>query len=384
MPRFPSFRLSSYLLFILLSAVSFSAASSQPPPEPVLAAKSWILIDHTTGQTLTANDPDTRFEPASITKLMTAYLAFKALRAKTITETQLVQVSTAAWRQQGSRMFIEPRRQVTVGDLIRGLIVPSGNDAGVALAELIGGGEEGFAAMMNREAERLGMKNSHFTNSTGLSHREHYSTARDLSILASALVRDFPEYYGLYSIKSFTYNNITQNNRNRLLLIDPTVDGMKTGHTREAGFCLVGSAQRGPRRLISVVLGAPTDDARVQESLKLLNYGFKSHDMMRIYAANQPLSQLRVWKGAEKTVGAGFTDDFIMSLPRGKNKIEPVLESMQPVFAPLVKGQEIGTLTLTVNGEIYGTFPVVALSDVPKAGFFGRLQDAVVLWFKNL
>ncbi|MCL1824731.1 MAG: D-alanyl-D-alanine carboxypeptidase [Betaproteobacteria bacterium] len=385
MPCFSSFRFFSCFLLIFLFAASFYANSAQPTPAPVLAAKSWILIDHATGQILAENDPDSRIEPASLTKLMTAYLTFKALKAGTITEGQEAQVSTAAWKQEGSRMFIEPRTPVAVGDLIRGVIVQSGNDACVALAELLGGSEGNFAAMMNREAARLGMKDTHFMNSNGLPHPQHYTTARDLATLASALVWDFPDYYGLYSIKSFTYNRIQQSNRNRLLFIDSTVDGMKTGQTKEAGFCLVASASRGSRRLVSVVLGASSDLARAQESLKLLNYGFQSHDMMQIYAADQALSQFRVWKGTEKMVSAGFTHDLIMSLPKGKpNKIEPVLESRQPVFAPLAKGQEIGTLTLTVDGELYGSFPVVALSDVPQAGFFGRTWDAIMLWFKSL
>jgi len=385
MLRFSPFRFSLHLLFIFLFAASSCVVFAQPAAAPTLAAKSWILIDHGTGQILTSNDPDSRVEPASLTKLMTAYLTFKALKAGTITEDQQVHISTTAWKQEGSRMFIEPRKPVTVHDLIRGVIVQSGNDACVALAELLGGNEENFAAMMNRETVRLGMVNSHFMNSNGLPHPNHYSTARDLATLASAIVRDFPDYYSLYSLKSFTYNRITQNNRNRLLDMDPTVDGMKTGQTREAGYCLVSSALRGPRRLIAVVLGASSDSARMQESLKLLNYGFQFHNMMRIYAADQPLSQFRVWKGAEKLVDAGFMKDFIMSLPKGKaNKIEAILESQQPVFAPLARGQEIGILRLSVDGELYGSFPVVALTDVPQGGFFGRMWDAIILWFKSL
>ena len=382
----PHFSLSRFFLpFAFLFAASSCTLSAQPNPPPVLAAKSWILVEHATGQVLAANDPDSRVEPASLTKLMTAYLTFAALKAKRVTDDQLVQVSTAAWKQEGSRMFIEPRTPVAVSDLIRGVIVHSGNDASVALAELLGGNEKNFAEMMSREARRLGMKNTHFTNPTGLPQPEHYSTARDLATLASAIIHDFPDYYGLYSLKSFTYNRIEQSNRNRMLFIDPTVDGMKTGQTKEAGFCLVSSALRGSRRLVSVVLGASSDTARVQESLKLLNYGFQSHNMMRIYSANQPLKEFRVWRGAEKQVPAGFTEDFVMAMPKGKtNKIEPVLESREPIFAPLMKGQEIGVLKLTVDGELYGSFPVVALEDVPEGGFFGRLQDAVMLWFKNL
>lgn len=388
MPRFLPFHFSFLISFLI--AASFWAMPARSTPAPVLAAKSWILVEHATGQVLAANDPDNRVEPASLTKLMTAYLTFAALKAKTVTEDQAVErISREAYKQEGSRMFIDPQKPVKVGEMIRGVIVHSGNDASFALAELIGGDEKGFVAMMNREAERLGMKNTHFMNPTGLPNPEHYSTARDLSILANAIIRDFPEYYNLYSIKSYTHNNIQQPNRNRLLFLDDsTVDGMKTGQTKEAGFCLVGSALRGSRRLVSVVLGASSDIARAQESLKLLNYGFKSFNMMRIYAADQPLSEFKVWKGTEKVVGVGFTQDFVIALPdrpKGKeSKIEPVLESRQPVFAPLVRGQEIGTLKLIIDGEPYGDFPVVVLADVPEDGFFGRLGDAVMLWFKNL
>jgi D-alanyl-D-alanine carboxypeptidase (penicillin-binding protein 5/6) len=272
-----------------------------------------------------------------------------------------------------------------VGDLIRGVIVVSGNDACVALAELIAGSEQGFAVMMNREAQRLGMSNTHFTNSAGLPDPEHYSTARDLATLAGAIIREFPEYYGLYSTREFTYNNIKQPNRNRLLWIDPTVDGMKTGHTAGAGYCLVASAQRGPRRLISVVLGTASENVRAQESQKLLNFGFQFYDTVKLYSANQSLSKFRVWKGENNEVNAGFTQDFVLSLPKGKaDKVEVTLESKQPVFAPLTRGQEIGTLKLAVDGQPFGEYPVVALEDVGLAGFFGRLWDAILLWFKSL
>lgn len=379
--RFPAL----HLLIAPLLALFSCAAFAQNVPAPVLAAKSWILTDHATGQVLASKDPDARIEPASLTKLMTAYLTFSALKAGTIAEDQSVLVSARAWRQEGSRMFIQVDTQVTVGELIRGVIVQSGNDACVALAELLAGSEEAFATLMNREAERLGMKNTRFTNSNGLPDPNLYTTARDLSILASAIIREFPEYYSLYSIKSFTYNKITQPNRNRLLYLDPTVDGMKTGHTDAAGYCLVSSALRGPRRLLSVVLGAKSENVRAQESLKLLNYGFQFYDTVRVYAADQALSQFRVWKGVENQVSVGFTRDFLLSLPRDKaNKIDVVLESRQPVLAPLARGQEIGALKLTVDGEPYGEYPVAALTDVPLAGIFGRLWDAILMWFKNL
>ncbi|HZQ61207.1 MAG TPA: D-alanyl-D-alanine carboxypeptidase family protein, partial [Casimicrobiaceae bacterium] len=275
-------------------------------PAPSIAAASYVLLDYTSGQTIAAQNPDEHRDPASLTKLMTAYLTFAALRDKTITASQMVNVSTAAWKAEGSRMFIEPRKAVSVDELLRGVIVQSGNDASVALAELIAGSESAFADRMNAEAKRLGLNNTHFMNATGLAHPQHYSTAADMAHLAAAIIRDFPEYYPLYSIKEYRYNNITQPNRNRLLWTDPYVDGMKTGHTEAAGWCLVASAKRGQRRLLSVVLGAPTDAARATESQKLLNYGFQAFDTVQLYQPGQTISSLRVWKGAQEQVPAGF------------------------------------------------------------------------------
>ena len=373
-----------FLVAFLFSLFSLVAAA-QTIPAPALAANAWVLVDHSTGQVLAANDPDMRIEPASLTKLMTAYLTFSALKSGSITPEQPVNVSEKAWRQEGSRMFIEPNKPVTVQELIRGVIVQSGNDACVALSELIAGSEEAFSALMNREAKRLGMTNTNFTNSTGLPDPALYTTANDLALLASAIIRDFPEYFELYSMKEYTYNNIKQPNRNRLRWMDGTVDGMKTGHTSAAGYCLVSTALRGPRRLISVVLGASSDTVRAQESLKLLNFGFQFFDTVKLYSADQALSQFRVWKGQENEVAAGFTSDFVLSLPKGQaDKVEATLESMQPVLAPLQKGQEIGTLKLSVDGKVLGEYPVVALQDVPVAGFFGRFWDALVLWIKSL
>ncbi len=358
---------------------------AQSVPAPALAAKAWVLVDHATGQVLADKDADARIEPASLTKLMTAYLTFSALKAGTITSDQVVPVSEKAWRMEGSRMFIEPRKPVTVDELIRGVIVQSGNDACVALAELLAGSEEAFAVLMNREAQRLGMVNTNFTNSSGLPDPQLYTTARDLAVLASAIVRDHPAYYSLYSVKEYTYNGIKQPNRNRLLYLDPTVDGMKTGHTNAAGYCLVSTALRGPRRLISVVLGAESDNIRAQESLKLLNYGFQFYDTVKLYAADEALSQFRVWKGQANEVPVGFTSDFMMSLPKDQSqKVQVTLESRQPLVAPLQKGQEVGTLKLALDGKPLGEYRVAALQDVPLAGFFGRLWDALVMWIKSL
>jgi D-alanyl-D-alanine carboxypeptidase (penicillin-binding protein 5/6) len=360
-------------------------ASAQNVPPPTVAAKAWLLLDHGSGQVLAAQDPDARIEPASLTKLMTAYLTFAALKQGTLKLDQVVPVSTRAWKMGGSRMFIAPDIPVTVDELIHGVIIQSGNDACVALAEAIAGSEETFAALMNREAQRLGMTGTQFMNSSGMPHDQHYTTARDLATLVSALIRDFPENYKIYSTREYTYNKITQPNRNRLLWLDQTVDGVKTGHTASAGYCLISSAQRGPRRLISVMLGTASDDARAQESLKVLNYGFQFFDTVKLYSANQAVSRFRVWKGQEKELDAGFQEDFVLSLPKGQGeKVQATLSSQQPLLAPLQKGQKVGVVTLALDGKTIGEYPVVALQDVPLAGWFGRLWDALVLWFKSL
>lgn len=373
--------LAPILLFLFLS----SHVLAQTPPPPALAAKSWLLIDHATGQTLAGHNENERIEPASLTKLMTAYIAFSAIKAGTIKPEQEAPVSEQAWRMTGSRMFIEPRKPVTVEQLLHGMIVQSGNDACVALAELIAGSEEAFAHLMNTEAKRIGMRNTHFTNASGLPDDNLYTTAHDLSLLAATLIRDFPEFYRLYSEKEYTYNGITQPNRNRLLWMDSTVDGMKTGYTKAAGYCLVSSAIRGPRRLISIVLGTESETIRAQESLKLLNYGFQFFDTVKLYTANEPLSRFRIWKGEENEVPVGFLDDFVMSLPKNQSeRLEASLSSRQPLLAPVQKGQEVGHLTLTVDGQVVGDYPVVALEDVGVAGFFGRLWDALRLWIKEL
>lgn len=373
-----------FLLATLLFAASFTV-SAQTASALSLAANAWLLMDHQTGQVLTAHNPDERIEPASLTKLMTAYVTFSALRAGEISLEQEVTVSERAWRMIGSRMFIEPGRPVTVEQLVNGMIVQSGNDACVALAELIAGSEEAFTHLMNREAQRLGMRNTNFANSSGLPDEQLFTTASDLALLASALVRDFPEYYPRYSQKEYTYNDITQPNRNRLLWQDSTVDGMKTGYTRAAGYCLVSTALRGPRRLISVVLGAESESVRAQESLKLLNYGFQFFDTVRLYGAEEEMSRVQVWKGIVNDVPVGFLDDFLMSVPKdGAQRIDAALASHQPVMAPIQRGQELGTLTLSIDGRLLGEYPVVALQDVEVAGFFGRLWDALRLWIKRL
>lgn len=364
----------------LLFAQQAAAPISAPPP---IAAKTYVLLDFKSGQLLASQNPDERVEPASLTKLMTAYVAFSALKQKTIRPDQTVPVSTRASRTEGSRMFIEPRKPVTVDELIHGVIVQSANDACIALAEAIAGSEEVFAQMMNREAQRLGMKNTHFANSTGLPRTQHYSTAQDLALLAAALIRDFPEYYPLYSLKEFRYNNISQANRNRLLWQDSTVDGMKTGYTENAGYYLITSARRGEQRLISVVLGTASESARAIESQKLLNYGFQFYDGVRLYEKNQPVATLQVWKGSGNSVKAGFAGDLYLSLPKGQtNKLKASVESLQPLLSPINTGQKVGIMKLTLDGRPFRELPVVALENVPLAGILGRGWDTLRLLFK--
>jgi D-alanyl-D-alanine carboxypeptidase (penicillin-binding protein 5/6) len=368
------------LLLLVLPTLAF--AQLTPPP---VAARAWLLLDVGSGQVLTAEKPDQRIEPASLTKLMTAYLAFAAVKGKTLTLDQTIPVSPKAWKVPGSKMFIEPQTPVTVKELLHGMIVQSGNDACVALAEAIAGSEEAFAQLMNKEAARLGLKNTHFENATGLPHPSHLTTVRDLSVLATALIRDFPEFYSIYSVKEYTYNKIKQPNRNRLLFLDPTVDGVKTGHTDSAGYCLIASAKRNDRRLLSVVVGTTSDSVRAQESQKLLNWGYLAYDTVKVYSANQAVNEPRVWKGKENTVKAGFLNDFVLSVPKGDaDKLKANVVSQQPLLAPIAKGQQIGTLQLSLGDKPIGEYPLVAIDEVPQAGWFGRLWDALRLWIKNL
>jgi D-alanyl-D-alanine carboxypeptidase (penicillin-binding protein 5/6) len=373
-------------LFLLALLTLSSAAFAQSVPPPPVAARAWLLLDHGSNQPLAEQAADERVEPASLTKLMTAYLSFSALRQRRLSMDQMVPVSEKAWKAQGSRMFIEPNRPVTVKELLHGMIVQSGNDACIALAEAVAGSEEAFVVAMNREAQRLGLRNTKFMNATGLPDPQHYASARDLGLLAQAIIRDFPEYYPIYATKEYTYNKITQPNRNRLLWLDPTVDGVKTGHTESAGYCLIASSKRGPRRLIAVVLGTSSDNARAQEALKLLNHGFLAFDAVKLYDRNFALSRLKVFKGAQNVVKAGFAEDFVLSLPKGatlnKDAIKVELESRQPLLAPVQQGDRIATLKLTVNGKAWGEYPVVALEAVPIAGIFGRAWDSLKLYFQ--
>jgi len=372
-----------FVVFLLSLLTASFAIGQTGVPAPSVAARSWLLLDFGSGQLLASAAADERIEPASLTKLMTAYLAFSALKQGTLKLQQTVPISEKAWKASGSRMFVEPNKPVTVDELLHGMIIQSGNDASIALAEAMAGSEDAFAQRMNSEAQRLGLTGTHFMNATGLPNAQHYSTARDLARLAQALIRDFPVNYAIYSQKEYGYNNITQPNRNRLLWLDPTVDGVKTGHTESAGYCLIASSKRGPRRLLSVVLGADSDAARAQESQKLLNYGFQYFDAIRFYTRNQTISEFKVFKGTQNKVKVGFLDDFVLSLPKGiADKFKVQLTSQQPLLAPVPQGQRVGTLKLILDDKVWGEYPVVALETVPVAGIFGRAWDSVLLYFK--
>jgi D-alanyl-D-alanine carboxypeptidase (penicillin-binding protein 5/6) len=385
----------SIALAVSAFAVSVSIAHAQLPtvtaevPPPQMTARAYVLFDATSGQVLASQAMSDRFEPASLTKLMTAYLVFDALKNKKLTLTQTVSVSERAWKAEGSRMFIDPKQTPTVEQLIRGMIIQSGNDASVALAEAVAGSEDTFAQMMTQRAQKLGMKGTNFLNATGLPNAQHYSTAEDLLLLAQALIRDFPAELSYYKEREFTHNKITQPNRNRLLALDPTVDGLKTGHTDAAGFCLVATAKRpragnaGERRLISVVLGTASDSARTQESQRLLNYGFQMFDSQHLYKKGEAIATPEIFKGTQNSVKLGFDRDVWLTLPNGKfTGLNATLTTTQPLLAPLLIGQKAGVMKLTRDGKPVTEIAVVALEEVKTASFLGRGWDAIRLMFK--
>jgi D-alanyl-D-alanine carboxypeptidase (penicillin-binding protein 5/6) len=358
-----------------------SGSATLAPQAPVVAARAWLLLDVTSNQVITSGNPDARVEPASLTKLMTAYLSFKALRQKAISLTDNVIVSTHAWKTEGSRMFIEPERPVSVDELIHGMIIQSGNDASIALAERIAGSEDQFAQLMNKEATALGMTGTHFVNATGLPDPMHYSTARDLARVARAIQHDFPEFYPIYAQKEFRYNNIRQPNRNRLLWSDPSVDGMKTGHTDSAGFCLVASARRGDRRLLGVVIGAESESSRAAESEKLLNYGFQYFDTRRLYAASTVLRRLPVFKAHSDLIDAGFRQEVWLTLPKADfARYKENFQAKDPLIAPIAKGQSLGTLEIAVDGHPVANFEVESINEVPTGNLLQRAWGSMRLW----
>ena len=370
-------KIFSYLLFFCLSFNCYAQVASAPS----LAVKAYLLQDFNSGTNIASYKKDERIEPASLTKIMTAYVTFDAIGQGQLKLDQMLPVSEAAWKIEGSKMFIEPNKPVTVDELLHGMIIQSGNDASITLAIGVAGSEAQFADMMNKQAAKLGMKNTHFMNATGLPDKNHYTTANDLALLASTLIRDFPqEYRRLYSVKEYTYNNITQLNRNRLLWLDANVDGMKTGHTDSAGYCLIASSKRGDSRLVSVVLGAVNEAMRASESQKLLNYGFQFYESTLVYKQAQTISTLRVFKGQDKTIAASLNKDFYLTLPKGDYaRVKANMTSQQPLIAPIKAGQTVGKITFTLDGKVISEQTLVAPKAVETAGFFGRLVDSIKL-----
>ncbi len=371
----------SFLVFLvsLLSPVFCFSGEVVPPPS--LEVKAYLLKDFNSGNVIASHKKNERVEPASLTKVMTAYVTFDAIKRGQLKLDQLLPVSEAAWKIEGSKMFIDPKVPVRVDDLLHGLIIQSGNDAAVTLAIGVAGSEAQFADLMNKQAAKFGLKNTHFMNSTGLPDNNHYTTAEDLSILASALIRDFPhEYQRLYSVKEYTYNKITQPNRNRLLWLDPNVDGMKTGHTEAAGYCLIASAKRGNSRLVSVILGAANEAMRATESQRLLNYGFQFFESTLVYKQSQTINTLRIYKGQQETVPTTLSKDFYLTLPKGDYaRLKATMTSRQPLVAPIKAGQEVGKITFTLDGKTINEQTLVAGKSVEEAGFFGRMLDSIKL-----
>ena len=351
-------------------------------PAPTLGAKAWLSLDVNSNQIIAAHNMDERIEPASLTKLMTAYLVFKALEAGRLDLEQEVHVSEKAWRTEGSRMFINPNTQVKIHDLLQGLIVQSGNDATVALAEAVAGSEEAFAALMNEEATRQGLTNTHFENGSGLPHPDHLTSVRDLGILAKNLISDFPQYLHYYSQKEYLYNKINQPNRNRLLWLDNTVDGLKTGHTKSAGYGLITTALRDGRRVITVVTGTSSDAARTEDSLKLLNWSYQNFETVELYQPSQPIVTARIWEGEVDTVGLGLKRSVWVTVPRGRSgDIKPMAHYTQPLMAPVMQDQKVGTVAFSLGDQVIANEPLLALNAVPQAGFVGRMIDKVRMLF---
>ncbi|AHF05311.1 D-alanyl-D-alanine carboxypeptidase [Marichromatium purpuratum 984] len=376
-------RIQSLVLIVLLCLHPvLASAAPQIPAPPQLDAKGYLLIDFNTGQVLADINADERLEPASLTKIMTGYVVFRELAEGNIRLDDQVLVSEKAWRTGGSRMFIEVGTQVSVEDLLKGMIIQSGNDASVALAEHVAGSVEAFANLMNAHARRLGMTNSHFTNPNGLPDPDLYTTARDIARVTIAIIREFPQYYAWYSSRDFTYNDITQPNRNPLLRRDPSADGVKTGYTRAAGYCLVGSAKRDDQRLVSVLMGAPSPNARATSSLALLNYGFRFYESHRLYPAGQPVEHLRVWYGEQEVLSVGPATDVFATIPRGDyGQLSARIERTAELTAPIAVGARIGDLVVDNAGRELTRVPLVALEAVPEGGLVRKAKDHLLRMF---
>jgi D-alanyl-D-alanine carboxypeptidase (penicillin-binding protein 5/6) len=371
-------------LVALFAAVSSFAADIRPlPSPPIIGATSYLVIDSKTGYEIATLEPDKAVAPASLTKLMTAYVVFKALRENQIGLDDEVTISEKAWRAEGSRMFIEVSKRVSIRDLLLGMIVQSGNDASIALAEHIAGTESVFAEIMNQYASALGMHSSNFLNATGLPDDNHYSTARDLSTLARAIITEFPDYYQWYSVKEFTFNNITQPNRNNLLWRDDSVDGMKTGHTDAAGYCLVSSAERDGMRIVSVVLGTASAKARIDGSQALINFAFRFFETRLLYKAGEEIAKARIWKSAKETSSLGVLDDLYITVQRGAyDSLESILNIPAILEAPVAAGQPLAELKVSLDGVDVLSEPLRALDDNPAGSFWQKTRDSIGLWFE--
>lgn len=367
------------------SALQQTLPEPMIPSPPTLNASSWILIDANSGEVLAEQNADKRLPPASLTKMMTAYIVEKEIDDGNINDQDLVTISKKAWQTGGSRMFIREGTQVSVEDLLRGVVIQSGNDASVALAEYIAGSESAFAELMNQQAQRLGLQNSQFANATGLPSPEHYSSARDLATLAKHIIQDYPEHYQIYSEKYFTYNGIRQPNRNRLLWRDASVDGLKTGHTEEAGYSLAASAKQGDMRLISVVMNTASEEARAQESQKLLNYGFRFFDTFRLYQRGAVINQSRIWGGAQDQLKIGVSEDIYLTVPKGqRDEMTAQLNLPETLEAPVQAGQQLGTLNVKLGDKVLMEQPLVALQTVEQGDFFKRIWDTILQFFTGL
>lgn len=382
------FKKCTPFLFFSLLFINFQVSAESPevstPSAPTINAAAYILHDYHTGKVLAENNADAKLAPASLTKIMTVYVVFTELSNGHLHLEDMVTISEKAWKTSGSRMFVELGNQIKVEDLLKGVIIQSGNDASVALAEHVGGNEETFAEMMNQHAIRLGMANSHFKNSDGLPVEDHYTTARDLAILTTALIKEFPDYYRWFSQKEFTFNKITQQNRNKLLSRDESVDGVKTGFTDDAGYCLVASALREDMRLISVVMGAKSANARANENQTLLNYGFRFYESHRLYQGKMALNEVRVWKGASKTISLGLAEDIYVTIPRRQYKdLKAVINVDKKITAPVADGAKLGSVKVTLKDEVVFNKDLVALKAVDQGNIFQRLSDSVMMMMEK-
>lgn len=373
-----------FILFLLFSLFSYSihAAPKLVPAPPAVGATAFLLLDHHSGRVIAEKNADQRIEPASLTKLMTAYVVFYEMRNGSINNDEQVKISKKAWRMGGSRMFIEVGKVVEVEKLIKGMIIQSGNDATVALAEHIAGTEDDFVTLMNSHAQNLGMTSTNFMNSTGWPDENHYTTASDMAKLTRAMIREFPEHYALYKIKEYTFNKIRQFNRNRLLWRDDRVDGVKTGHTESAGYCLISSALRDDMRLISVVLGTKSEQARESSSQKLLNYGFRFYETFPLHASNEALTSMRIWKGEEENIALGLNEPLYITIPRGtRNQVKANMKVDAMITAPAEKGQAFGSVNVTLGEEELVSKPLIALNTIKEGGLWRKLVDNVILMF---